>query len=286
MRGSSTRRPDAREEGKPPRHDKWQTCALAPGTCSAPSRSGAWTSRLDDLATGSAACWMRHPCIASLQLARVQYDPAAAAAAFDGRHGAAADRVRATLERVASHALSAGRSPRVMLRSFMYASRGARVLPCARHRARPLSAPYRVLAKVLDAEKEQYLLKLADFGLAAGGERCPKQGAAARRRPARNPGVARAQARTGRRTQRRSACAPSLCGGSRDPTVYMMIRITSRTATPLWLSAVVSDDRARSSARSAPSAVRGRRPPLRRSPTRYFDGLSGTTAQSAGRPRA
>ena len=113
---------------------------------------------------------MRHPCIASLQLARVQYDPDMAGtwvhAAFE-HVDTSLQRTCRTLERTPHTAL--GRPlPDVMLRSFMYQLFPA--LACCHARGIPHGnlAPYRVLAKVLDAEKDQYLLK-PPTGFAAGG---------------------------------------------------------------------------------------------------------------------
>ena len=55
--------------------------------------------------------------------------------------------------------------PPLMLRSFIYQLLHALAHSHARGVAHGNLAPYRVLAKTLDAAKDQYLLKLGDFGV-------------------------------------------------------------------------------------------------------------------------
>jgi hypothetical protein len=227
-----------REEGK---LDKWQTCALAPG--------GQRTVTLvrgcvDEGISYDLVRWvgclqgMRHPCIASLQLARVQYDPDMAGtwvhAAFEHVDTSLQRIVYRTLERT-PHTVLGRPLPDVMLRSFMYQLLSA--LACCHARGIPHGnlAPYRVLAKVLDAEKDQYLLKLADFGFSP-----PAAAMCNEELPIR---PSRASPELGAEHERKrygpandlwalgTVFAEVACG-SRDPTVYMMIQDLERTDEP------------------------------------------------------
>merc|ERR1719261_1187312 len=100
---------------------------------------------------------MHHPCIAALQLARAAHKPEVS------ENTSVHKIVYNTLERT-SHTVFGRALPPLMLRSFMYQLLHALASCHARGVAHGNLAPYRVLAKTLDAAKDHYLLKLGDFG--------------------------------------------------------------------------------------------------------------------------
>eukprot|EP00325_Prymnesiales_sp_UTEX-LB-985_P010454 CAMPEP_0174696954 /NCGR_PEP_ID=MMETSP1094-20130205/2949_1 /TAXON_ID=156173 /ORGANISM="Chrysochromulina brevifilum, Strain UTEX LB 985" /LENGTH=813 /DNA_ID=CAMNT_0015893833 /DNA_START=64 /DNA_END=2505 /DNA_ORIENTATION=- len=111
---------------------------------------------------------MHHPCIAALQLARATHDPNIAEhtsvhAGMERVDTSVQKIVYGTLERT-SHTKIGRPLPSLMLRSFLYQLLSALAWSHARGVAHGNLAPYRVLAKTLDEEKDQYLLKLGDFG--------------------------------------------------------------------------------------------------------------------------
>jgi serine/threonine protein kinase len=111
---------------------------------------------------------MHHPCIASLKLVRAfntgkEGEHTAVHAGMDFVDTSVQKIVYGTLERT-SHTVIGRPLPPVMLRSFLYQLLSALAWSHARGVAHGNLAPYRVLAKTLDAAKDQYLLKLGDFG--------------------------------------------------------------------------------------------------------------------------
>ena len=111
---------------------------------------------------------MHHPCIASLQLARAvnggcDKEHTLVHAGMEFVDTSVQKIVYGTLERT-SHTVIGRALPSIMLRSFLYQLLSALAHSHARGVAHGNLAPYRVLAKTLDASKDQYLLKLGDFG--------------------------------------------------------------------------------------------------------------------------
>ena len=157
----------SREEGK---QDKWHT-VRAPGN----DKSVILVRKCNEEGVSyDVVRWMgclqgmHHPCIAALQLARASHNPDVAEvtsvhAGMEWVDTSVQKIVYGTLERT-SHTVYGRALPSLMLRSFLYQLLHALAWSHARGVAHGNLAPYRVLAQTIDKEKDQYLLKLGDFG--------------------------------------------------------------------------------------------------------------------------
>jgi len=174
---------------------------------------------------------MHHPCIAALQLARATHDPdvsehTSVHAGMEWVDTSVQKIVYGTLERT-SHTVIGRALPPLMLRSFLYQLLSALAWSHARGVAHGNLAPYRVLAKTLDAAKDQYLLKLGDFGFsppfaALCNEELPI-------RPSRASPELHADHKYKRYGPANDVWAlgtvfAEMACGNRDPTVYVMIQ--------------------------------------------------------------
>ena len=174
---------------------------------------------------------MHHPCIASLQLARAAHKPEVSEntsvhAGMEWVDTSMQKIVYGTLDRT-SHTVFGRALPPLMLRSFMYQLLHALGCCHARGVAHGNLAPYRVLAKTLDAEKDHYLLKLGDFGFsppfaALCNEELPI-------RPSRASPELHADHKHKRYGPANDIWAlgtvfAEMTCGNRDPTVYVMIQ--------------------------------------------------------------
>jgi len=172
---------------------------------------------------------MHHPCVAALQLVEAKHDPSKGTwvhAAFEHVETSLQKIVYGTLERT-SHTVTGRALPPLMLRSFMYQLLSALACSHARGVAHGNLAPYRVLARALDASKGEYLLKLADFGFsppaaALCNEELPI-------RPSRASPELHAEHKRKRYGPANDLWAlgtvySEVACGNRDPNVYMMIQ--------------------------------------------------------------
>ena len=220
----------SREEGK---QDKWHT-VRAPGE----DRSVILVRKCNEEGVSyDVVRWMgclqamHHPCIAALQLARASHTPAVAEhtmvhAGMEWVDTSVQKIVYGTLERT-SHTIFGRALPPLMLRSFMYQLLHALAWSHARGVAHGNLAPYRVLAKTLDKEKDHYLLKLGDFGFsppfaALSNEELPI-------RPSRASPELHADFKLKRYGPKNDIWAlgtvfAEMTCGNRDPTVYVMIQ--------------------------------------------------------------
>ena len=220
----------SREEGK---QDKWHT-VRAPGG----DRSVILVRKCNEEGVSyDVVRWMgclqamHHPCIAALQLARAEHNPAVAEhtlvhAGMEWVDTSVQKIVYGTLERT-SHTIFGRALPPLMLRSFLYQLLHALAWSHARGIAHGNLAPYRVLAKTLDKERDQYLLKLGDFGFsppfaALSNEELPI-------RPSRASPELHADFKLKRYGPKNDIWAlgtvfAEMTCGNRDPTVYVMIQ--------------------------------------------------------------
>lgn len=179
---------------------------------------------------------MHHPCIAALQLARATHNPAfsehtAVHAGMEWVDTSVQKIVYGTLERT-SHTVFGRALPPLMLRSFLFQLLHALAWSHSRGIAHGNLAPYRVLAKTLDAERDQYLLKLGDFGFsppfaALSNEELPI-------RPSRASPELHQDNKHKRYGPKNDLWAlgtvfAEMCCGNRDPTVYVMIQELEQT---------------------------------------------------------
>ena len=196
---------------------------------------------------------MHHPCIASLQLARASHNPEVAEhtsvhAGMEWVDTSVQKIVYGTLDRT-SHTVIGRPLPPLMLRSFLYQLLSALAWCHARGVAHGNLAPYRVLAKTLDAAKDQYLLKLGDFGFsppfaALCNEELPI-------RPSRASPELHADHKHKRYGPANDVWAlgtvfAEMACGNRDPTVYVMIQeldITSEATLEANLPMLCPDAR-------------------------------------------
>jgi len=176
---------------------------------------------------------MHHPCIASLQLVNAKHDTNSGLkhgtwvhAAFEHADTSLQKIVYATLDRT-SHTITGRALPPLMLRSFMYQLLSALAYSHARGVAHGNLAPYRVLARELDVENDQYLLKLADFGFS------PPAAALCNEELPIRPSRASPELHSDNQRKRYGPAndlwalgtvfAEAACG-NREPAVYMMIQ--------------------------------------------------------------
>ena len=220
----------SREEGK---KDKWHT-VRAPGgdrTVVLVRQCNEEGVSYDIVRWMGCLQGMHHPCIASLQLARASHDPdveehTRVHAGFEWVDTSVQKIVYGTLERT-SHTVIGRALPDVMLRSFLYQMLSALACCHARGIAHGNLAPYRVLARTLDAERDQYLLKLGDFGFS------PPSAALCNEELPIRPSRASPELHADHKHKRYGPAndiwalgtvfAEMACG-NRDPTVYMMIQ--------------------------------------------------------------
>ena len=174
---------------------------------------------------------LHHPCVAALQLVCAAHNPDAAEhtlvhAGMEWVDTSVQKIVYGTLERT-SHTVIGRPLPSLTLRSFLYQLLSALAWCHARGIAHGNLAPYRVLAKTLDAAKDQYLLKLGDFGFsppfaALCNEELPI-------RPSRASPELHADHKHKRYGPANDVWAlgtvfAEMACGNRDPTVYVMIQ--------------------------------------------------------------
>lgn len=230
-----------REEGK---QDKWHTCELPCGgrTVMLERKCSDEGISYDVVRWVGCLQGMHHPSIAAVQVVHCAHDRETGTtlvhAGFEYADTSLQKIVYKTLERT-SHTVMGTALPELTLRSFMYQLLSALAYSHARGVPHGNLAPYRVLAKTLDEDKGQYLLKLADFGFSPpNSARCNEELPI---RPSRaSPELHQSQ------TRKRYGAPNDLWAlgtvfaevacGNRDPNVYMMIQELESTSEEVFAS--------------------------------------------------
>ena len=178
---------------------------------------------------------MQHPCIAGLQVVRASHDTKRGTrihAGFEHVDTSLQEIVYATLDRTSHTKIGRALSP-LTLKSVLYQLLSA--LACSHARGVPHGnvAPYRVLARTLDKEKGEYLIKLADFGFS------PPAAALCNEELPIRPSRASPELHQDHKRKRYGPAndlwalgtvfAEVACG-NRDPQVYMMIQELETTS--------------------------------------------------------
>lgn len=191
---------------------------------------------------------MQHPCIAALKLVSAvngkpsgEVDPVTGKelpgstyvnAAFSYADTSLQKVVYGTLERT-SHTVTGRALPPPMLRSWMYQLLSALAYCHARGVPHGNLAPYRVLALTLDADADQYLVKLGDFGFSPpAAAQCNEELPIRPSRASPELGADMPRKRYGTANDLwalGTVFAEAACG-NRDPTVYMMIQELEQTS--------------------------------------------------------
>ena len=242
----------SREEGK---QDKWYSVS-APGG----DRSVILVRKCNEEGVSyDVVRWMgclqamHHPCIAALHLARASHNPEVSEntsvhAGMEWVDTSVQKIVYGTLERT-SHTVFGRALPPLMLRSFVYQLLHALACCHARGIAHGNLAPYRILAKTLDAARDQYLLKVGDFGFS------PPFAALCNEELPIRPSRASPELHADHKFKRYGSAndiwalgtvfAEMTCG-NRDPTVYVMIQeldVTSEETMTQNLPQLCNDGR-------------------------------------------
>lgn len=189
---------------------------------------------------------MHHPCIAELKLVSAVHDNSEidpntgeklpgttyVNAAFGYADTSLQKVVYGTLERT-SHIVTGRALPSLMLRSWMYQLLSALAYSHARGVPHGNLAPYRVLALTLDADADQYLVKLGDFGFSPpAAAQCNEELPIRPSRASPELGTDMPHKRYGTANDLwalGTVFAEAACG-NRDPTVYMMIQELEQTS--------------------------------------------------------
>lgn len=154
-----------REEGK---QDKWKTVRTVRGdkTVMLVRKCNGEGVPYDIVRWVGCLQGMHHPCIAALQVVRAAHESVGDTwihAGFEHADTSLQKIVYRTLDRT-SHTVIGRALPPATLRSVLYQLLSALAYSHARGVPHGNVAPYRVLARSLDQERDHYLIKLADFG--------------------------------------------------------------------------------------------------------------------------